>query len=51
MPTRQQVCEEFTLNNEQARAFYIACRHADGESHLRKDEIQSFILSLTVCFI
>ena len=51
MPTRQQVCEEFTLNNEQARAFYIVCRHADGESHLRKGEIRSFILSLTVCFI
>ena len=51
MPTRQQVCEEFTLNNEQARAFYIVCRHADGESHLRKGEIRSFILSLTVSLI
>ena len=36
MPTRQQVCEEFTLNNEQARAFYIVCRNADGEKSFKK---------------
>jgi len=36
MPTRREVCDEFTLNDEQARAFYIVCRHADGESHLRQ---------------
>ncbi|CAF1559154.1 unnamed protein product, partial [Adineta ricciae] len=35
IPTRRQVCEMFTLNDEQARAFYIVCRHADGESHLK----------------
>ncbi|CAF4199822.1 unnamed protein product [Adineta steineri] len=35
IPTRRQVCEKFTLNDEQARAFYIVCRHADGESHLK----------------
>jgi hypothetical protein len=51
MPTRHQVCEEFTLNNEQARAFYIVCRHADGESHLRKGETKLFMLSLIDCFI
>lgn len=33
--TRRDVCEKFTLNVEQARAFYIVCRHLDGESHLR----------------
>ena len=38
MPTRREVCDEFTLNDEQARAFYIVCRHADGESHLRQGE-------------
>lgn len=38
IPTRHQICEEFTLNDEQARAFYIVCRHADGESHLKKGE-------------
>jgi hypothetical protein len=51
MPTRHQVCQEFTLNDEQARAFYIVCRHADGESHLRKGETRLFMLSLTDCFI
>jgi hypothetical protein len=35
IPTRRQVCEKFTLNAEQARAFHIVCRHADGESHLK----------------
>ena len=43
-PTRRQVCEKFTLNGEQARAFYIVCRHVDGESHLKtgKDGIIFF---------
>ncbi|CAF4923324.1 unnamed protein product, partial [Rotaria sp. Silwood1] len=35
IPTRRQVCEKFTVNDEQARAFYIVCRHVDGESHLK----------------
>ncbi|CAF1538252.1 unnamed protein product [Adineta ricciae] len=35
IPTRRQVCEKFTLNDEQAQAFYIVCRHVDGESHLK----------------
>ena len=35
IPTRRQVCEKFTLNDEQARAFYIVCRHVDGDSHLK----------------
>ena len=51
IPTRHHVCEEFTLNDEQARAFYIVCRHADGESHLRKGKTRLFILSLVNCFI
>ena len=33
--SRRDVCEKFTLNDEQARAFSIVCRHADGESHLK----------------
>jgi hypothetical protein len=33
IPTRRQVCQKFTLNDEQARAFYIICRHADGDGH------------------
>jgi hypothetical protein len=36
IPTRRQVCEKFTLNDEQARAFHIVCRHVDEESHLKK---------------
>ena len=51
MPTGHQVCEEFTLNDEQARAFHIVCRHADGESHLRKGKTRLFMLSLVNCFI
>ena len=35
IPTRRQVCEKFTLNDEQPPAFHIVCRHADGESHLK----------------
>ncbi|CAF1477143.1 unnamed protein product [Adineta steineri] len=44
IPTRRQVCEKFTLNDEQARAFYIVCRHADGESHLRTDGKQNQLI-------
>jgi hypothetical protein len=35
IPTRRRLWENFTLNDEQARAFYIVCRHAHGESHLK----------------
>ena len=34
IPTRTQVCEKFSLNADQAQAYYIICRHLDGESHL-----------------
>ncbi|CAF1582050.1 unnamed protein product, partial [Adineta steineri] len=44
IPTRRQVCEKFTLNDEQARAFYIVCRHVDGESHLKIDGKQEQLI-------
>ncbi|CAF4179769.1 unnamed protein product, partial [Adineta steineri] len=44
IPTRRQVCEKFTLNDEQARAFYIVCRHADGESHLKTNGKQEQLI-------
>ena len=36
IPTRTQVCEKSSLNADQARAYYIICRHLDGESHLNQ---------------
>ena len=43
IPTRREVCEKFTLNDEQARAFYIVCRHADGESHLKTGKNRDYL--------
>jgi hypothetical protein len=52
IPTRRQICEKFTLNAEQAQAFYIICRHVDGESHLKtgKNKSSSFHFSINYFF-
>ena len=47
IPTRHQVSERFTLNDDQARAFYIVCRHVDGDSHLKRGKHVNFFL---LCF-
>jgi hypothetical protein len=52
IPTRRQLYEKFTLNDEQARAFYIVCRHADGESHLKTGKnTSSFFISLLTVYL
>jgi hypothetical protein len=46
IPTRRQICAKFTLNDEQARAFNIICRHVDGASHLKTGKNKSSFFSL-----